>query len=483
MKTCLRAGLLTSLTLCVVLFSCQTSELATVAPSGSLETNEAPAGSPDPLVPPGASLIQQDPLELFNTFSFGHAFLQEDVQGSTEGASNAQFANGPWILSEWEPYWHDTWLQTFLPGGTNQTKTPYIYGYLVAGLARSEFGLKDCNVGTPNLCQTGAIYLRQNQARITQRYQEISAQIAQTYGTDRPVLFHIEPDFFQYAQTFNTQQQAPLSFAEAQTILNGFIAAVKQGLPNAVIVLDVSPWNPDQAAWFAGMDMDQVSYVGMVGKIFPSDNSVIDANRYSDIAAAAERPIIVNTAYGPGGWSAGYRSAWEERSRLETVAQAGVIGVIQAVQTSDASRYQQVIQGYLTQPVLPGSVPTPSPQPTGTPVPTSTPTLAPTPTPSNSDLTAQFQKQSQWQNGYCGVFSIQNESTQTAANWQLEFSLPYATINSSWSGTFSVQGSQVAVTGLSWNRTLNPGQQTEVGLCAAHQPGEPDVFPQSIRIR
>ncbi|MEN9266063.1 MAG: cellulose binding domain-containing protein [Thermostichales cyanobacterium BF4_bins_65] len=419
---------------------------------------------------PRALLAPVDP-RLFSPilpeFSFGHAHMQEQPLPWGNGPSNAQIASGPWLLTGWESNVHQPWLQTFLPGMPNSHKIPYLYGYVAAGMARAELGLQDCNVGTPNLCQQGAIYLRQNQQRIGERYSQIANQIRQVWGVTRPLLFHLEPDFFQYAQTFNTQQQQPLTLAEAQAILNDWMARIKTVLPNAHIVLDVSPWDPNLGAWFAGMNMDQVSYVGLVGKVFPASNAVIDANTYRDIFAAAGKPIIVNTAYGPGGWSTGYQFAWDQRSNLETVARAGVIAIIQTSQ--NPSHYQSVIQGFLQQPVLPPlgiptPPPSPSPVPTPTPSPTATPSPSPTPVP--GQLQAQFVLNNQWQGGYCGVIRIRNNTAQTISGWQLQFHLGSSTLASSWNGTFTSSGSLVRVTPLDWNRILAPQTQAEVGFCA-----------------
>jgi hypothetical protein len=45
-------------------------------------------------------------------------------------------------------------------------KTPVIISYIIAFTARRDWKLQDCNVGTPNLCQQGALYIRDSSARI-----------------------------------------------------------------------------------------------------------------------------------------------------------------------------------------------------------------------------------------------------------------------------------------------------------------------------
>lgn len=400
---------------------------------------------------------------LFQNFSFGFAHLQENPFPLGAGPASAQLASGPWVLTNWENGFHSTWLETFKPGGSNAGTVPYVYMYLVAGLARAELGLQDCNVGTPNLCQNGANYLRQNRTFITQRYRDVAGQIASEWGSQAPILIHIEPDFFQYAQTFNTQQQNPLSVSEAQAIMNEWIAAIKSALPNAQIVLDVSPWNPDLAGWFSGMNLDQVSYVGLVGKTFPANNSVIDANRYSDMFAATGKQIIVNTTYGPGGWSAGYQYAWDNRTNLEAVAAAGVIAVIQPPQPT--AHFESIIQSFIANPVgssAPNPAPTSTPTATPTPTPSPTPTSTAQPTPGQA-LSVTFRVDNQWNAGYCGVFEI--TALAAVSDWTLQFSVPAGSLSSSWSGQFQTVGSTVTVAPLAWNRQLAAGQKTEVGMC------------------
>jgi hypothetical protein len=75
-------------------------------------------------------------------------------------------------------------------------KIPLFYGYVIAHEARNLEGLRDCDDGTPNLCDYGAQYIRKNRARILERYNHHSFNIANIMGKTSTVIFLIEPDFW-----------------------------------------------------------------------------------------------------------------------------------------------------------------------------------------------------------------------------------------------------------------------------------------------
>ncbi len=96
-------------------------------------------------------------------------------------------------------------------------------------------------------------------------------------------------------------------------------------------------------------------------------------------------------------------------------------------------------------------------------------------------FTAQFGLQSDWEQGYCGVFKITNRSTQPVQNWQLDFQLINATITSSWSGTFTQSGSQILIHPQPWNTQVDPGQAIEVGFCATQTAGS-RYLPEQVSL-
>lgn len=75
-------------------------------------------------------------------------------------------------------------------------KIPVFYAYVIAFEARNLLGLQDCDVGTPSLCQQGSQFIRDYRARIIERYNNHSSNIAKILGSTYTTIFLIEPDFW-----------------------------------------------------------------------------------------------------------------------------------------------------------------------------------------------------------------------------------------------------------------------------------------------
>ena len=132
----------------------------------------------------------------------------------------------------------------------------------------------------------------------------------------------------------------------------------------------------------------------------------------------------------------------------------------------------------------PVSKPTPAPKPTPTPTPSParpspTPTPArthpsptkpsPTPTaPTNGPITARWQLQSAWEQGY--VAQIQVSAGATARRgWTLRWSDPGATsVANAWGMTCTVSAGQVVCRGADWAATVPAGASVNVGLQVNH---------------
>ena len=72
---------------------------------------------------------------------------------------------------------------------------PVCYSYIIAVEARNQKGLKDCDVGSPSLCEQGSEYIRNNRAYLVGRYKYQAQNIAKFLGRDKKAVFLIEPDF------------------------------------------------------------------------------------------------------------------------------------------------------------------------------------------------------------------------------------------------------------------------------------------------
>ena len=75
-------------------------------------------------------------------------------------------------------YWIGEMLKACKPGGKLAGKTPVYYSYIIAFTARTDLQLKDCNVGSPNLCEQGANFMRQKKTRIMAQYETYASETA-----------------------------------------------------------------------------------------------------------------------------------------------------------------------------------------------------------------------------------------------------------------------------------------------------------------
>lgn len=228
---------------------------------------------------------------------------------------------GPWLLDGWKQY-HTTWINKF-EDSANEGKTPYVFAYMIAGLARRDQGLQDCDLTTMSICTDGANYIRDNLVSIQNEYQSVADNILESYG-DKEMYIHMEPDYFLYHSS--DLQKNPLSLLESHNIMNSLTNILATTLPNAKIVMDVSSWNPDLVSWHDGFE--NVSYGGLVGKVFQADENP-DGKTYEEIQTQTGVPLIVDTAHTYGGFFTQYQSSWEAENH-------GVYSVIQAPSNNTA---------------------------------------------------------------------------------------------------------------------------------------------------
>jgi hypothetical protein len=200
--------------------------------------------------------------------------------------------------------------------------------------------LQDFNVGTPNLCESGASRLRDAAVKnsILAVYEDYAKGTATDWGTQKPVVWLMEPDFYQYAQP-GSQSGNPLSFSEASKLMNELIDKVKSHLPNAIFSLDISPWTTDQGqtqAYYKSFSLERFTYLhtsggesrpeGGVGSATITNNKMT----YKEIFDLVKKPIIADCGYGVGGEATGHNEAWDNVGNLNNRIADGVIAVSQA---------------------------------------------------------------------------------------------------------------------------------------------------------
>ena len=231
-------------------------------------------------------------------------------------------------------------------GGALYGKVPALVAYIISFTARGAPGwcLSDCNANNAtcspasDLCTKGADYIRQNiSTRILPAYKTFAQGFAQACGTTRPMIWEMEPDYFQYydaAQGGGTRGQpgGPFSYAEAANYMSQIIATVKQYLPNVQFSMDVSPWMPnDGQAWFSAFDMSQFTFVSTSGggTLANSPNIRAGQDTWAGVHKNSGKPILADTGYGAAGGSAGPDPNWDVPANINARIADGVVSITQ----------------------------------------------------------------------------------------------------------------------------------------------------------
>jgi hypothetical protein len=124
---------------------------------------------------------------------------------------------------------------------------PVYYAYIIGFLGHAA-GLEDGNTcpanqpNCPNLTNQGADLVRSRRAAIVQAYASYAKQTHDVWPT-KPLLWLLEGDMVQYS---GESQAAPLSLTELAELATDITCAIKSNMPNAVVALNHSFWNPDE---------------------------------------------------------------------------------------------------------------------------------------------------------------------------------------------------------------------------------------------
>lgn len=136
---------------------------------------------------------------------------------------------------------------------------PVYYAYIIGFLGHAN-GLTDGNTcpggqpNCPNLTNQGATLVRNNRAKIVQAYSSYAEQTHAAWPT-KPLVWLLEGDFVQFA---GTSQNNPLTMSELAELATDITCAIKAKMPNAVVALNHSNWNPDDVTndyWRAMKDV------------------------------------------------------------------------------------------------------------------------------------------------------------------------------------------------------------------------------------
>ena len=275
--------------------------------------------------------------EIFSTcrFHFGTIDSKAKAGGATLIAQLDYFTPG-WMLGA--TFDHKGVCDDTTPGAVLANKVPVIVAYVAAGNVKRDHQLCDCNVAgcaAGTLCTFGAQYITQDWTKIVNAYRSYSQGFAACYGTTRPIVFEMEPDWYQYTVSSQTQPWTP---AQAGQYMSQLVAALKTNLPNARFSIDVSPWvapnngTDNGAQWFSNFDMTLFSFVNTSGggtnantaKIRPNNNMT-----WAGLHKVTGKPILADTGYGANGISAGPDPAWDVATNVAARIADGVVSIAQ----------------------------------------------------------------------------------------------------------------------------------------------------------
>jgi hypothetical protein len=271
--------------------------------------------------------------EVFDTCRFH--FGMDHHQWTKNPVAEVEYLSA-WVGSG-EEYNLGLMFEDFKPGAEAEHLLPVLYGYVIAFTSRRDQGLCDCNVtcqtSSENLCTAGARYLRGHlYDRVIPQYEKYARGVAADYGTEKPVIWLMEPDYYQYA-TPGSQKNEPLSFAEAGQAMSAIIAAIKAILPNSVFSLDVSPWMTQAVftEWISHFPMEEFTFMNTSGGATRGDLPNIRQGQltWSFVSQATGKPIIADASYCGGDECPGpvHDDRWDEPGNLNARIRDGVVAI------------------------------------------------------------------------------------------------------------------------------------------------------------
>lgn len=250
----------------------------------------------------------------------------------------------------------DTFDQQYVctdANGAFRDLVPVVVSYVIAFSARNHAGLQDCNVDdNTNLCRYGASYLRDNlTSRILPTYESYARGYANCFGTTRPIIFIMEPDYYQYHVGGDARSLSP---QEAGQIMGQLVGAIREHLPNAIFSLDVSPWMPNNGAnWFPSFNLADFTFINTSGGGTDANNSRIrarDSMTWAGVRQVTGKPILADTGYGAAGSSEGHDALWDSVSNINARIADGVVGLAQYNPSNNWARTIGQIRSQLSAP-------------------------------------------------------------------------------------------------------------------------------------
>lgn len=239
----------------------------------------------------------------YNGNNFDYSVV--DYIGIWIGSSSPQFDNN------FNPNWHGEMLKTCL----NYKKIPMYYSYVIGFLARSQWGLQDCDMGSPSLCQKGADFIRNKRLEILSTYLNFAQETASRIGSNSISIWLIEPGFWQYYGD-PSQQNGGLSGEQMRRLFDEICLVIKSKLPNALISWDISPWLDELSMrkwWSFFATSNLIDFIHTSGGESLASSSQIQQNmiiRWSFMSQLTGKKIIADTGYRVAGSTSSHNSDW-----------------------------------------------------------------------------------------------------------------------------------------------------------------------------
>lgn len=214
---------------------------------------------------------------------------------------------------------------------------PVVVSYIAAGYVKRHHNLCDANVSGcsgGDLGKNGAQYIAQDWSAILTEYKTFATGYAGCWGTTRPIVFEMEPDWYQYTVNIQT---APWTAAQAGSKMSELVNAVKGILPNARFSVDVSPWVGSNGAdsgkaWFSNFNMSLFTFVNTSGGGTNANTAKIRSSNdmtWAGLSSATGKPILADTGYGANGMSAGHDANWDVVANINARIADGVTSIAQ----------------------------------------------------------------------------------------------------------------------------------------------------------
>lgn len=302
---------------------------------------------------PQSQLYPAPPNTIFNECRFHFGAIDSFAKNDATLRSQIDYFTPGWMgLS-------DTFDQSYVctdANGILAGKVPVIVAYVAAFKVKRDYGLCDCNVytcGTGNdLCTYGSARIQQNVAAIVNIYKSYAQGYAACYGTTKPIVFEMEPDWYQYT---GSSQTDPMTNAEAASIMGQFVAAIQQYLPNARFSMDISPWvapnngSDNGLSWYSNFNMNPFSFVNTSGGSTSAATTQIRTTNnmtWAGVSAVTSKAVLADTGYGAAGMPAGHDYDWSNPTYINARMADGVSAINQY--NPDAS-YGTMIQNMRSQ--------------------------------------------------------------------------------------------------------------------------------------